>query len=191
MPRRLIALTSILILTAAASGPPAAASGPPAAASVPPEPPAGAVPPVGSGEWSPPVSGPIVRRFQPPARPFGRRHLGLDFAVPPGTPVRAVADGVVAFAGRTGHAWAVGVAHLGGGRSTYAYLRTIRVSPGSPVRRGAVLGESGGVGPGHGNGVVHLGYRVNDRPADPAALFDFDSLPRISLAPLDRPACSK
>ena len=151
-------------------------------------------PPVGAaeppGQWSAPVGGPVVRGFEPPKRPFGARHLGLDYAVPPGMGVRAAGDGVVIFAGRVGRAaFAVAVEHAGARRTTYAYLRQVRVTVGWPVPRGAVLGESGGTGPGHDAGVVHFGYRVNGRPEDPASLFGSPPRPRISLAPLDRPAC--
>lgn len=139
--------------------------------------------------WSTPVAGPIVRGFESPARPFGPRHLGLDFAAAPGTPVRAAGDGLVAFAGRVGRrSLAVAVEHSGARRTTYAYLRQVLVPPGAPVRRGDVLGWSGATGPGHGEGVVHFGYRVNGRPEDPAPLFG-PRPPRFSLAPLDRPAC--
>ena len=89
-------------------------------------PPATAVPPE---QWSPPVDGPVVRGYEPPTRPFGPRHLGLDFAVPPGTPVRAAGDGVVVFAGLVGRARAVAVEHPGGRRTTYAYLRWVVVRP--------------------------------------------------------------
>jgi hypothetical protein len=130
----------------------------------------------------------VVRPYEPLRRPFGRRHLGLDFAAAPGTPVRAAADGVVVFAGRVGRARSVSVEHSGARRTTYAYLRRVVVVPGARVRRGAVLGDSGGTGPGHGAGVVHLGYRVEGRPQDPAPLFAA-SPARISLAPLERPAC--
>jgi len=141
-------------------------------------------------QWSPPVGGPVVRTFEPPGRPFGPRHLGLDYAVPPGTPVRAAGDGVVAFAGRVGRAaFAVAVDHAGGRRTSYAYLRRVVVPPGTPVRRGDVLGVSGAAGPGHGPGVLHLGYRVAGQPEDPAPLFDGPPPSRISLAPLDRPPC--
>ena len=141
-----------------------------------------------AGEWSPPVDGPVVRGYEPPKRPFGPRHLGLDFDARPGTPVRAAGDGVVAFAGLAGRSRAVAVEHPGGGRTTYAYLRRLTARPGAAVRRGDVLGFSGGDGPGHGSNVVHFGYRVNGRPEDPATLFQAPS-PRISLAPLDRPSC--
>ncbi|HEV7535012.1 MAG TPA: M23 family metallopeptidase [Acidimicrobiia bacterium] len=150
-------------------------------------------PPANAGPaepWSPPVDGPVVRGYEPPPRPFSRRHLGLDFAAPPGTPVRSAGDGVVVFAGRVARAWSVAVEHAGARRTTYAYLRRVVVAPGTPVRRGAVLGESGGVGPGHGTGVVHFGYRVGGLPADPAPLFA-PPAPRISLVPEDRPACRR
>ena len=147
--------------------------------------PAGAAEP---GPWSPPVDGPVVRGYEPPEHPFGRRHLGLDFAVPPGSPVRAAADGVVAFAGLVGRARAVGVEHPGARRTTYAYLRRVTVRSGNPVRRGDVLGFSGARGPRHEADVVHFGYRVNGQPQDPAVLFQTPR-PRISLAPVDAPAC--
>ncbi|HLJ07358.1 MAG TPA: M23 family metallopeptidase [Acidimicrobiia bacterium] len=170
------ALLAALLVVAAAAPAPAGAAPPPAAVA-----PAGA--------WSPPVAAPVVRGFEPLERPFGPRHLGLDYAVPPGTPVSAAGDGVVAFAGRVGRdAFAVAVDHVGGRRTTYAYLARVDVRPGAPVRRGDVLGESGAAGPGHGPGMVHLGYRVDGRPEDPAPLFATPPA-RISLAPLDRPAC--
>jgi murein DD-endopeptidase MepM/ murein hydrolase activator NlpD len=141
-----------------------------------------------AGEWSPPVDGPVVRGYEPPQRPFGPQHLGLDFAARPGTPVRAAGDGVVAFAGLVGRSRAVALEHAGARRTTYAYLRRVAVRPGRPVRRGEVLGLSGGDGPGHRADVVHFGYRVNGQPQDPAPLFRAPP-PRISLAPVDAPAC--
>ncbi|MEW6474585.1 MAG: M23 family metallopeptidase [Actinomycetota bacterium] len=142
----------------------------------------------GAEQWSPPVDGPVVRGYEPPQQPFGPRHLGLDFAARPGTPVRAAGDGVVAFAGLVGRSRAVALQHGGGRRTTYAYLRRVVVWPGVAVRRGDVLGFSGGTGPGHRHDVVHFGYRVTGQAQDPAPLFRAPR-PRISLAPLDRPAC--
>jgi murein DD-endopeptidase MepM/ murein hydrolase activator NlpD len=102
--------------------------------------------------------------------------------------VRAAGDGVVAFAGLVGRARAVGVEHPGARRTTYAYLRGVTVRSGTAVRRGDVLGFSGARGPGHEPDVVHFGYRVNGQPQDPAQLFEAPR-PRISLAPVDAPAC--
>jgi len=138
--------------------------------------------------WSPPVDGPVVRGFEPQRRPFGPRHLGLDFAADPGTPVRAAGDGIVVFGGRVGRSLAVAVEHPGERRTTYAYLRRALVRPGATVHRGDIVGLSGSAGPAHGSDVVHFGYRVKGRAEDPAPLFRAPP-PRISLAPLDRPAC--
>ena len=151
-------------------------------------PPAIAAPAPAEEQWSPPVDGPVVRSYEPPERPFGRRHLGLDYAARPGTPVRAAGDGVVAFAGQVGRSRSVAIEHAGARRTTYAYLRSVTVRPGSAVRRGDVLGFSGGTGPGHERDVIHFGYRVNGQPQDPAQLFERPR-PRISLAPIDAPAC--
>jgi len=155
-------------------------------------PPASATPGEAEAEqpWSPPVDGPIVRGYEPPRWPFGPRHLGLDYTARRGAPVRAASDGMVAFAGKVGRSRSVAIEHSGARRTTYAYLRRVTVRPGTPVRRGDVLGFSGGTGPGHGPDVVHFGYRVNGRPEDPAPLFQPER-PRISLAPLDRPACPR
>jgi murein DD-endopeptidase MepM/ murein hydrolase activator NlpD len=138
-------------------------------------------------QWSPPVEGPVVRGYEPPERPFGPRHLGLDFAAAPGTPVRAAGDGIVAFAGQVGGSRSVAVEHGGARRTTYAYLRRVLVRPGARVRRGDTLGTSGAAGPRHRPDVVHFGYRVAGEAQDPAPLLR--AAPRISLAPLDRPAC--
>ena len=141
-----------------------------------------------SEQWSPPVEGPVVRGYEPPERPFGPQHLGLDYSAAPGTPVRAAGDGVVAFAGLVGRSRSVALEHPGARRTTYAYLGRVTVRLGTSVRRGHVLGFSGGEGPGHRDAVVHFGYRVNGQPQDPAQLFE-RRRPRISLAPLDAPAC--
>jgi murein DD-endopeptidase MepM/ murein hydrolase activator NlpD len=134
------------------------------------------------------VDGPVVRGYEPPQRPFGPQHLGLDYSVRAGTPVRAAGDGVVAFAGLVGRSRAVAIEHAGARRTTYAYLSRVMVRPGTPVRRGDVIGRSGGSGPGHATAVLHFGYRVGAQARDPAQLFAPEPW-RISLAPLDRPAC--
>lgn len=142
----------------------------------------------GGPQWSPPVDGPVVRRYEPPQQPFGPRHLGLDYSVPPATPVRAAGDGMIVFAGIVGGSRAVSIEHARARRTTYAYLSRVLVRPGAPVRRGDVVGQSGGTGPGHTAETVHFGYRLNGQTRDPAELFRPEP-PRISLAPLDRPAC--
>ncbi|HYV58202.1 MAG TPA: M23 family metallopeptidase [Candidatus Nitrosopolaris sp.] len=78
-----------------------------------------------------------------------RPHLGVDFAAPFGTPVRAVAAGVVSFAGwvrelgRT-----VRIDHEGTLASAYGHLSRIApvVEPGTTVSQGEVIGYVGASG---------------------------------------------
>jgi murein DD-endopeptidase MepM/ murein hydrolase activator NlpD len=90
-----------------------------------------------------------------------RPHLAIDYAAPTGTPVWAVADGVVAFAGRKGgNGIQVLLRHRGGYETYYNHLS--RVGPG--IRRGVrvsqkqVIGRVGSTGLSTG---PHLDYRVS------------------------------
>ena len=142
--------------------------------------------------WSPPVDGPVVRRFEAPSTTWGPGHRGVDFAAAPGTPVRAAGAGVVAFAGPVGGRLVVVVSHPGGLRTGYAYLARTAVARGQSVERGTVLGLSGGTGPGHPAGVVHLSLREGDAYLDPLRRLGLGAgadPPVIRLAPVDgRPA---
>jgi murein DD-endopeptidase MepM/ murein hydrolase activator NlpD len=125
----------------------------------------------GGTSWSPPVAGPVVRGFEPPVNRFAPGHLGVDFAAPPGTPVRAAGEGVVVFAGRVGEGLHVVIAHGAGIRTSSSFLATIAVVQGEAVTRGTIVGTSGGTGPGHAAGVTHFGARVGDEYIDPMRLF--------------------
>src|SRR5205823_11604616 len=54
------------------------------------------------GTWLWPVTGPVIRAFDPPASPYGSGHRGIDIAAPSGTVVVAPTAGTVAFAGAVG-----------------------------------------------------------------------------------------
>jgi murein DD-endopeptidase MepM/ murein hydrolase activator NlpD len=123
------------------------------------------------GPWSPPVDGRVVRGFDPPATRFGPGHLGVDYGVAPGTAVRAAGEGTVVFAGRVGSGLHVVVLHAADVRTTDSFLATVTVVRGQHVDRGAVLGTSGGTGPGHPADVLHFGVRVGDEYVDPMLLF--------------------
>lgn len=135
------------------------------------------VPKAGEGQavlWSPPVDGgmgAVVERFEAPSTRFGPGHRGADFAAAPGSPVRAVGDGVVVFAGTVGNSLHVVVAHPGGLRTSYSFLASTRVRKGDRVTRGQVIGVAGGMGDNHAAGRVHLGLRIGDRYLDPLSLF--------------------
>ena len=134
--------------------------------------------------WRRPVPGRVVREFRPPRTRFGRGHLGVDFTAAPGTPVGTVGAGRVEFAGDVGRAKYVVVRHPGGLRTSYAFLATIRVRKGQPLRAGAIVGTSGGRGENHESGVFHLGLRRGTAFVDPMQLFAAPGLAlRVHLAP--------
>jgi murein DD-endopeptidase MepM/ murein hydrolase activator NlpD len=108
-----------------------------------------------------PEPAPIVRPYAP-AGPYAG-HWGVDLAVPAGTPVHSVARGVVTFAGSVAGTRSVTVDHGGGLRTTYSYLGSISVRPGSLVD-GGVLGVSG---EDHGIAALHLSVRLGDGYVDP------------------------
>lgn len=87
-----------------------------------------------------------------------RPHLAVDYAAPPGTPVRAVADGVVVHAGwRGGNGLSVTLRHARGYDTMYNHLSAILVRRGQRVRQRQVIGRVGSTGLSTG---PHLDYRV-------------------------------
>ncbi len=141
-----------------------------------------------SGGWQRPVSGAVVRPFEQPRSVYGPGHRGVDFAAPPGTPVRAANDGVVTFAGSVAGTLHVTIAHAGNLRTSYSFLQSLAVHEGQTVARGEVIATSGGRGDEHDGSVLHLGLRVGDRYVDPMLLFDIDDLTKIvHLVPADGP----
>ncbi|MDA0999247.1 MAG: peptidoglycan DD-metalloendopeptidase family protein [bacterium] len=108
------------------------------------------------------------RRFHPVLKRF-RPHYGVDYAAPPGTPVRAVADGQVIWAGWRGAAGKmVRIRHGMGFETSYLHLSRLGmgVRRGVKVQQGKVIGHVGSTGLSTG---PHLDYRIkkNGRPLDP------------------------
>jgi murein DD-endopeptidase MepM/ murein hydrolase activator NlpD len=114
-----------------------------------------------------------------------RAHLGVDFAAPTGTPVRASADGVVLRAGWDGgYGKVVRMRHANGYETLYGHLSRIDVRAGQRLMQGAVLGAVGMTGLATG---PHLDYRmakhglflnplkVQSPPADPIAAEEEDA----------------
>ena len=102
------------------------------------------------------------RRFHPLLKRY-RPHYGVDYAAPRGTPVLAVADGVVTWAGRKREAGkTIELRHGGGYRTAYLHLyryaRGIRA--GRRVLQGEVIGYVGSTGLSTG---PHLDYRITRR----------------------------
>jgi murein DD-endopeptidase MepM/ murein hydrolase activator NlpD len=74
-------------------------------------------------------------------------HRGVDLDVPSGTPVRAMAEAQVRFAGAMrGFGNVVWLDHGGAILSVYAHLSEIQVREGGSVRGGQVIGLSGATG---------------------------------------------
>jgi murein DD-endopeptidase MepM/ murein hydrolase activator NlpD len=80
-----------------------------------------------------------------PAKPDARSDgLGLDIAVPVGTPIHAAADGLVVYADdEQGLGKLVLVRHSGGFVTAYAHAERILVRVGDSVKRGQVIAKSG------------------------------------------------
>ncbi|ELS54539.1 peptidoglycan DD-metalloendopeptidase family protein [Streptomyces viridochromogenes] len=93
---------------------------------------------------------------------WANRHTGQDFAVPIGTPVRAVGDGrvvKVSCAGAFG--MEVVVRHAGGYYTQYAHLASVAVDQDERVDTGQWIGQSGTTGNSTG---PHLHFEVRVTP---------------------------
>ncbi|MFO1326991.1 MAG: peptidoglycan DD-metalloendopeptidase family protein [Rubrivivax sp.] len=96
-----------------------------------------------------------------------RAHLGVDYGAPTGTPVRAVGDGVVHFAGRqNGYGNVVEIQHAGDRSTLYAHLSRIDVRKGQKVQQGDHVGAVGATGWATGPH-LHFEFRVAGRHQDP------------------------
>jgi len=96
-----------------------------------------------------------------------RAHLGVDYAAPTGTPVRALGDGRVAQAGwMGGYGRAVTVEHGNGRLTLYAHLSRIDVKPGARVQQGQTLGAVGATGFATGPH-LHFEFRIRGVHQDP------------------------
>ncbi|MGD0164552.1 MAG: M23 family metallopeptidase, partial [Candidatus Sulfotelmatobacter sp.] len=97
-------------------------------------------------------------------------HLGLDFRVPSGTAVAAMNDGTVLLARPLYFEGNFVVLDHGQGLLTlYLHLSEFKVKEGDPVKRGQVIGLSGGTGRATGPH-LHVAVRWQGTYLDPAAL---------------------
>lgn len=138
------------------------------------------------GPWGWPLAGrpPVLRRFDPPASPYGPGHRGVDLGGAPGDLVLAAGPGVVGYAGVLAGRGVVSVQHPSGLRSTYEPL-AVAVERGETVSRGTVLGRLLG---GHAGcswpACLHWGLRRGEIYLDPLSLIRRGP---VRLLPLHEP----
>ncbi len=89
---------------------------------------------------------------------YTRLHRGVDYGAVYGSPIYAVTDGIISFAGGAGgYGRQVRVNHAGGLGTSYSHMSRIIVSPGARVRQGQVIGYVGSSGLSTG---PHLHFEV-------------------------------
>lgn len=120
----------------------------------------------------------------------GRRHKGVDFKTPVGTPVRVTFDGVISRKNWNfkGNGNSLEVEEAGGQRRTALYLHLSElpksVQPGQRVKKGDVIAASGNSGRSF---APHLHYQLM-RGGDVLDPFDSHATRRASLPAAERPA---
>lgn len=110
-----------------------------------------------------PYPGNITSNFGHRENPFGgsnvETHKGLDIKGPMGAPVKAMAKGVVSFAGpRGGFGNCIILKHGNGFETLYGHLSKILVSSGQQIEIGQQIGNIGSTGRSTG---PHLHYEVH------------------------------
>ncbi|HEY5980964.1 MAG TPA: M23 family metallopeptidase [Microlunatus sp.] len=103
--------------------------------------------PAGGGSASP-VPGAVIGAHFGQYGSWSRYHTGLDFRASYGTPIKAVATGVVVYAGNSGD-WAgnhVAIRHAGGVTSMSSHMSSMAVSAGQSVTAGQTIGYVGSTG---------------------------------------------
>lgn len=133
------------------------------------------VSPAGAVQWPFPFAAPISSGFGPRASCgyCSSWHLGIDFIPGAGTPIHAIANGIVSEIGTLNWGWGhyVVVQHnINGQRvdSLYAHMQagTINVALGQEVAVGAILGQVGSTGASTG-AHLHLEIHLDGVPVDP------------------------
>ncbi|GAC1612781.1 MAG: hypothetical protein NVS3B27_07540 [Novosphingobium sp.] len=134
-----------------------------------------------------PVAGHVTSGFglrRHPILGYVRMHAGIDFAAASGSPIYAVSDGQVSYAGwHGGHGNYVRLEHGGGVATGYGHMSRIAVSPGSRIARGQVIGYVGSTGLSTG---PHLHYELlrDGHPVNPGTARFMMRSPQVNTAQL-------
>ena len=118
-----------------------------------------------------PAKGRIIAGFGPKTN--GQTNDGINIAVPEGTPVKAAADGTVAYAGNElkGYGNLVLVRHADGYVTAYAHAKELLVRRGDTVRRGQDIAKAGQTG-NVDTPQLHFEIRKGPAPIDPMPLLN-------------------
>jgi len=122
------------------------------------------------------ISSTFGRRLHP-ILGIWRNHTGTDYAANAGTPVRAISDGVVIFAGRRGgYGNMIDIRHRNGIVSRYGHLRGFArgIRPGRVVAIGQTIGYVGMTGLATGPH-LHFEILVDGRQHDPRTALKRDT----------------
>jgi murein DD-endopeptidase MepM/ murein hydrolase activator NlpD len=112
-----------------------------------------------------------------------KQHNGVDYAAPTGTPVRAVGDGVVDFAGwQNGYGNVVVLKHGSDRTTTYAHLSATRVAKGERVDQGDTIGNVGATGWATGPH-LHFEVKIGGALADPLQIAQSSVDAAVTLSP--------
>lgn len=121
-----------------------------------------------SASWIDPVAKyKLSASFDQGGSHWAHKHSGQDFAVPIGTDVHAVHDGVVVKAGPWGagdgpaYGNAIVIKHASGEYSQYAHLSKVEVKVGETVKKGEEIAKSGNTGNSTG---PHLHFEIRTTP---------------------------
>jgi len=121
-----------------------------------------------------------------PYKKLGKRwskgyHTGIDYAVPIGTDVLAIADGTIVNANWGKSYGTQLVCAIDGGWIIYAHLSAALVKPGNIIKAGQVIAKSGNTGTNTTGAHLHVELRNHQRWSLGS---DMDLSPLIGLAPV-------
>lgn len=123
------------------------------------------------GKFLKPIEGRVSSSYGMRTDPFDgawRRHNGIDFAAPAGTPVRSAAAGQVKYSGwLPGYGKTVIVEHAGGYETRYAHNANNLVRKGELVKAGQVVASVGSTGRATGPH-LHFEVRKGSDAVDPS-----------------------
>lgn len=94
-------------------------------------------------------------------------HEGIDYAVPPGTEVKATAAGVVLYSDwARGYGKTIIIEHQKGFKTLYAHNPKLLVKNGQRIEPGEIIALSGNTGRTTGPN-MHFEVQINGRPVNP------------------------